>query len=145
MSSAGDWHGGCMAVAEFSQRGCILPQRLPFIMELVCKALEFDDSSKATAVNVRDAACYICWAFARGFGKDTLNYDILKTLAFKLVSTALFDRSVNVRRAAGAAFQVNFIQRFSQGYCSYNFRKMLVEIYFQRKLINFLKELFYQQ
>uniref|UniRef100_A0A914Y3C6 Tubulin-specific chaperone D n=1 Tax=Panagrolaimus superbus TaxID=310955 RepID=A0A914Y3C6_9BILA len=76
-------------------------------MELVCKALEFDDSSKATAVNVRDAACYICWAFARGFGKDTLDYEILKTLAFKLVSTALFDRSVNVRRAAGAAFQEN--------------------------------------
>uniref|UniRef100_A0A914Q9Q7 Tubulin-specific chaperone D n=1 Tax=Panagrolaimus davidi TaxID=227884 RepID=A0A914Q9Q7_9BILA len=107
MSSAGDWHGGCMAIAEFSQRGCILPKRLPFVMELVCKALEFDDSAKATAVNVRDAACYICWAFARGFGKDTLEYEILKNLAFKLVSTALFDRSVNVRRAAGAAFQEN--------------------------------------
>ena len=95
-----------MAIAEFSQRGCILPKRLPHVMDIVCKALEFDDIVRATAVNVRDASCYICWAFARGFGKDTLDLDLLKTVAFKLVTTALFDRSVNVRRAASAAFQV---------------------------------------
>ena len=104
-ASAGHWHGGAMAIAELSQRGCILPERLPIVMDLVSKALIFEDDARATAVNVRDAACYICWAFARGF-EPKLMIPFLEKLASNLIVTALFDRSVNVRRAASAAFQV---------------------------------------
>ncbi|KAE9554096.1 hypothetical protein FO519_002685 [Halicephalobus sp. NKZ332] len=105
-AAAGNWHGGGMAIAELSQRGCILPERLPIVMDLISKALIFEDDARATAVNVRDAACYICWAFARGF-EPKLIVSFLEKLASNLIVTALFDRSVNVRRAASAAFQEN--------------------------------------
>lgn len=106
---AGHWHGGAMAIAELSQRGCILPERLSTVMNVISKALQFDDAH-ATAVNVRDAACYICWASARGF-EPVLMAPFAENLASKLIVTALFDRSVNVRRAASAAFQVSFFEQ----------------------------------
>ena len=122
-ASAGHWHGGAMAIAELSQRGCILPARLPIVMDLVSKALIFEDDARATAVNVRDAACYICWAFARGF-EPKLMIPFLEKLASNLIATALFDRSVNVRRAASAAFQVVF---YFHIFNELKFRKMSEE------------------
>uniref|UniRef100_A0A7E4W5P1 Tubulin-specific chaperone D n=1 Tax=Panagrellus redivivus TaxID=6233 RepID=A0A7E4W5P1_PANRE len=106
VAEASQWHGGAMAIAELSQRGCILPTRLPAVMAVVDRALQFDDILRTTAINVRDAACYICWAFARGFEKRLLA-PLLTALGPKLVAIALFDHSVNVRRAASAAFQEN--------------------------------------
>jgi hypothetical protein len=62
--------------------------------------------SYAIGAHVRDAACYIFWSFARAFNAQEIEpfaLDIAKTL----VSTSLFDREIQVRRAASAAFQEN--------------------------------------
>uniref|UniRef100_A0A914GRG9 Tubulin-specific chaperone D n=1 Tax=Globodera rostochiensis TaxID=31243 RepID=A0A914GRG9_GLORO len=91
--AANSWHGGCLALAELCRRGCLLPDQVPKVMLL-------------SAVNVRDAACYICWAFARAYEAELLR-KLLSPLAGILLSVALFDREVNVRRAASAAFQEN--------------------------------------
>jgi hypothetical protein len=64
----------------------------------------------AASVNVRDAACYICWAFARAYEAQIFREHV-ETLAGQLVCLALFDREVNIRRAASAAFQVNWRHR----------------------------------
>ena len=71
------------------------------------KALLFDHTTFITgAVGIRDSACYICWSFSRAYEKTTLESGGLRELASTLVCMALFDREVNVRRAASAAFQV---------------------------------------
>jgi len=54
--------------------------------------------------HIRDAACYVCWAFARAYDPEVLKPHIHEIATNLLVVTA-FDREVNCRRAASAAFQ----------------------------------------
>ncbi|KAK0426669.1 hypothetical protein QR680_009836 [Steinernema hermaphroditum] len=102
------WHGGCMALAELTRRGCILPEQLVDVIPLIKKALVFEEPQGRFALgeNVRDAACYICWAFARAYEPQVLA-PYIQDLATELVNVALFDREVTVRRAASAAYQEN--------------------------------------
>ncbi|XP_063077112.1 tubulin-specific chaperone D [Engraulis encrasicolus] len=102
------WHGGCLALAELGRRGLLLPSRLPDVVPLILKALTYDEKRGACSVgsNVRDAACYVCWAFARAYEPVELK-PFVDQIASALVITALFDRNVNCRRAASAAFQEN--------------------------------------
>ena len=66
---ANAWHGGCLALAELARRGLLLPSRLPEVLPRLVTALHYDVPRGATSVgtHVRDAACYVCWAFARAF------------------------------------------------------------------------------
>ncbi|KAH7727513.1 beta-tubulin cofactor D family protein [Aphelenchoides avenae] len=106
--SSSAWHGGSLALAELCHRGCLLPEQLPPVMDILCRALLFegDDAKPVASVNVRDAACYICWAFARAYEAPVLA-PYMERVAHSLVCLALFDREVNIRRAASAAFQEN--------------------------------------
>jgi hypothetical protein len=54
--------------------------------------------------NVRDAACYIAWAFARAYDPEVLK-KYVPDLSSNLLITCIYDREVNCRRAASAAFQ----------------------------------------
>ncbi|KAL4858426.1 Tubulin-folding cofactor D [Chlorella vulgaris] len=105
---AGDtaWHGGCMGLAELARRGLLLPERLPEVVPLVVAALEYDVRRGPCSVgaHVRDAAAYVCWAFARAYSPHTLG-DTVTALAPALITAACYDREVNCRRAAAAAFQ----------------------------------------
>lgn len=42
---------------------------LSVVVPLILKALTYDEKRGACSVgsNVRDAACYVCWAFARAY------------------------------------------------------------------------------
>ena len=99
-------HGGCLAVAELSRRGLLLPVRLNAAVPLTVRALHFDVRSAAHSVgaNVRDAACYCVWAFARAYEPAVLRPHAA-VLARSLLLLAVYDREVNVRRAACAAYQ----------------------------------------
>ncbi|THD25262.1 Tubulin-specific chaperone D [Fasciola hepatica] len=102
------WHGACLALAELGRRSLLLPSKLPEVMPVILRALFYDERSgdHSYGSNVRDAACYVCWAFARAYqAADLAPY--VTQVAQSLVLVSLFDREVNVRRAAAAAFQEN--------------------------------------
>lgn len=102
------WHGGCLALAELGRRGLLLPSRLENVVPVILKALTYDEKRGACSVgsNVRDAACYVCWAFARAYEPQELK-PFVNEVASALIIAAVFDRDVNCRRAASAAFQEN--------------------------------------
>lgn len=102
------WHGGCLAIAELGRRGLLLPSRLPDVTPLIVAGLNYEEQRGRFSVgtNVRDAACYVCWAFARAYQPQEFAPFVSK-IAASLITTSLFDREVNCRRAASAAFQEN--------------------------------------
>lgn len=101
-----DWHGACLALAEMARRGLLLPDRLREIVVKIVEAIHFDVPRRQTSVgvNVRDAACYTYWALARAYSPETLR-PYVPQLGESIVIAFLFDREVNCRRAASAAFQ----------------------------------------
>lgn len=102
------WHGGCLALAELARRGLLLPSRLDDVIPKILRALQYDirRGSHSVGAHVRDAACYVCWAFARAYAPEVFEQYVSK-LSSGLLKTAIFDREVNCRRAASAAFQEN--------------------------------------
>ncbi|CCI43796.1 unnamed protein product [Albugo candida] len=103
----GAWHGGSLALAELARRGLLLPQRLPQAVECTEKALRYDVRRGAHSIgaHVRDAACYTCWCFARAYEPALFLPYIKEILASAMLINCVFDREVNCRRAASAAFQ----------------------------------------
>ncbi|XP_077385116.1 tubulin-specific chaperone D isoform X1 [Festucalex cinctus] len=103
-----NWHGGCLALAELGRRGLLLPSRLTHVVPLITKALTYDEKRGACSIgsNVRDAACYVCWSFARAYDPKELK-PFVNQIASSLLVTTVFDRNVSCRKAASAAFQEN--------------------------------------
>ncbi len=81
--------------------------RLPEVVQVVLRALVYDErkGSFSVGAHIRDAACYVCWSFARAYDPDVLK-PVVDQVANALVVVTVFDREVNCRRAASAAFQV---------------------------------------
>lgn len=106
--SNGAWHGGCLALAELARRGLLLPERLPTVIPVMKKALVYDEirGNFSVGSHVRDAACYVLWAFARAFEPHVVE-PYVHDIATSLIIVMLFDREINCRRAASAAFQEN--------------------------------------
>ncbi|XP_017022183.1 tubulin-specific chaperone D [Drosophila kikkawai] len=100
------WHGGCLALAELAKRGLLLPHRLEELVPLLMQALFYDEMKGYMSVgqHIRDSACYMCWAFARAYNPDDVKPFVHK-ISSGLLTVAVFDREVNCRRAASAAFQ----------------------------------------
>eukprot|EP00986_Skeletonema_menzelii_P017354 scaffold19153_cov80-Skeletonema_menzelii.AAC.9 len=100
------WHGACLALAELARRGLLLPERLGEVVPIIVRAIGYDvrRGQHSVGTHVRDASCYTCWAFARAYEPSVLR-PYVRMLSVALVLTSLFDREVNCRRAASAAFQ----------------------------------------
>lgn len=95
-----------MELFSTAKRGLLLPYRLEVLVPLLLQALVYDELKGYMSVgqHIRDAACYMCWAFARAYEPDVLKPFINKISAGLLITT-VFDREINCRRAASAAFQ----------------------------------------
>jgi len=102
------WHGSCLAIAELGRRGLLLPNRLEKVVDFITKALVYDEKRGSFSVgsHIRDAACYVCWSFARAYDPEVTRPFVHK-IASSLLIVTVFDREVNCRRAASAAFQEN--------------------------------------
>lgn len=103
--SDSEWHGSLLALAEVLRRS--LPVQLDRVSAILRKALFFEQkrSTFSLGINVRDAACYVCWSL---FRCAKLPSSQLTEIYGWLISLACFDREVNVRRAAAAALQEGF-------------------------------------
>ncbi|KAF0701134.1 Aste57867_8357 [Aphanomyces stellatus] len=101
------WHGASLAIAELSRRCVLLPERLPEAVSAVSSALMYDVRRGAHSIgaHVRDAACYACWSFARAYEPSLFLPYLQQTLAPIMLTVCAFDRELNCRRAAAAAFQ----------------------------------------
>lgn len=97
------WHGACLALAEVIRHRFLLPERIPEILPILREALRYD-RKKAGGAIVRDAACYVAWSLARSYNCSYM-YEVSPVLACELLALACFDREINIRRAAAAAFQ----------------------------------------
>ena len=106
VASENMWHGGCLALAEMTRRnvvvGAILPELVPIIQDGLVYDVRRGYSSVGT--NVRDSASYVCWALARTQAKKDMSV-AFQHLAPVLMACACYDREINCRRAAAAAFQ----------------------------------------
>ncbi|KAI8979034.1 armadillo-type protein [Pilobolus umbonatus] len=102
------WHGASLAIAELARRGLLLPDRLRETIPWITRGLKFDlkRGSHSIGAHVRDACCYVCWAFARAYAPHILE-PFVQEIAHTLVVVSVFDREINVRRASSAAFQEN--------------------------------------
>lgn len=91
------WHGGCLAIAELCRRGLLLPTRLEPLMQVLGNALIYDVQKGSISVgkNVRDAACYVVWTFARAYSPEIMQKYVSK-LAQYLIVVALFDEKLIV-------------------------------------------------
>uniref|UniRef100_A0A3Q1CSU8 Tubulin-specific chaperone D n=1 Tax=Amphiprion ocellaris TaxID=80972 RepID=A0A3Q1CSU8_AMPOC len=78
------WHGGCLALAELGRRGLLLPSRLT---DGICMKLSLNNTQTIIIYTL----CSILFVYP----------------CSALLITAVFDRNVNCRRAASAAFQEN--------------------------------------
>ena len=102
------WHGSCLALAELTRRGLLLPNRLIECIPWIIRGLTFEQrkGTYALGTNVRDPACYVVWSVARAYESKVVEPFSAK-LAEALVVVSLTDREVSIRRAASAAFQEN--------------------------------------
>lgn len=102
------WHGATLACAEFARQGLINKLKVATALEWVLKALSYDvrKGSHSIGSNVRDAACYFLWSLPRTQDPEVIR-PYAERLAQSLMTAALFDREVHIRRAASAAFQEN--------------------------------------
>lgn len=75
----------------------MLPVRLPDVVPLVIKALTYDEPRGYNSVGtiVRDAACYVCWAFARAYHPSVIG-PYCPDIAKALLTVACFDREVSL-------------------------------------------------
>ena len=71
-----------MALAELCRRGLLLPERLNQCVKVLDKALIYDINrgNHSVGANVRDAACYVVWSFARAYAPEIMRPHI-KTLS----------------------------------------------------------------
>ncbi|KAJ1897006.1 hypothetical protein LPJ81_004619 [Coemansia sp. IMI 209127] len=109
MTSEYSWHGALMSIAELSRRGLLPPQMLRETIPWIVRGLtyEIQRGNYSVGSNVRDAACYVMWSFARINNplSKAVFAELSTHMATALVSVATFDREPNVRRAASAAYQ----------------------------------------
>lgn len=92
----GAWHGGCLALAELGRRGLLMPSRLPEVVPVILSALNYDVIKGYTSVgaHIRDAACYVCWSFARAYNTEDLA-PFVEEIASALLVVTVFDREVS--------------------------------------------------
>ncbi|TNJ30496.1 Tubulin specific chaperone D [Giardia muris] len=97
------WHGAGMALGEIIRCGLLMPERISQVSKVVAEALRFE--RQKSGVIVRDTACFIVWSLSRAYHTCQELMLEASTIAANILVVALFDREVNIRRAAAAAFQ----------------------------------------
>lgn len=82
------------------RRGLLLSENLPLVVPAVIKALVYDEPKGYTSVgsHIRDAACYVCWSFARAFSTNDIQ-PYVEEIAGALLAVACYDREVIINNS----------------------------------------------
>ena len=99
-----EFHTKCLICGEFARSGIASLRPAPLI-ETAISALEKERTLVTTlGQQIRDAGCAIIWSLAR---RDKSDYmlSVIEMVLPALLNTALFERDINLRRAAAAALQ----------------------------------------
>jgi hypothetical protein len=116
--SEASWHGAVLSLAECARLSLIDIGRWSLAITWLMAALQLDQrrSTRAIGTSVRDAACYVLWSITRSSSQEAILLFSDK-LAHLLVAVSLFDREVQIRRAASAVFQeaVGRLDAFVEG------------------------------
>jgi hypothetical protein len=101
-------HGLALSFAELLRNGVDCSQIAQKLTSftIFCLSFELSKGTYAIGSQVRDSACYICWAWIRYSGSFIKNNpDLIGRLSCGLLAMSIFDREISCRRAASAAFQ----------------------------------------
>jgi len=95
------WQGALLCLSEICRKNKPDEAVIEELERVLPLALTFDIPKGAITVggHVRDAACYLAWTLARSTKRVPL------PIVHACITTACFDREINVRRAASAALQ----------------------------------------
>lgn len=76
-----------------------MPVRLKDVVPVIVQALVYDEQKGSLSVgdHIRDAACYVCWAFARAYDPEEMK-PYVNTIASALLITTVFDREVIISK-----------------------------------------------
>lgn len=96
-------HGACLAGGQLLGARRAAPPGALAAFVAHCLRFELSKGTHAVGSAVRDAACYVCWAWSRyGPAPDS---SAVRVLAARLLCLSLLDREIACRRAGNAAFQ----------------------------------------
>lgn len=97
---------------------------------LLTQALLFDRKRGVQSIGagVRDSAAYVLWSLARTLRPSQISAEAANQLATRLVSVALYDRDIHIRRAASAAFQESVGRWVSFSWDSFARRRKLIPL-----------------
>ena len=84
-----------LSIAELSRRGLLLPEKLKEFFPLLKRALiyEKNEGTHCVGANIRDAACFVVWAFARAYDPSVLKPYVLD-LSRDLLTVCVFDKNI---------------------------------------------------
>lgn len=99
IESDSTWNGACLAIAELSRNGLILPKKIKHVIPSIVKSLSYDykKGNRNVGLHVRDSACYVFWALSRAYNAGVMS-SFSHFIACSLINTALFDREISCRR-----------------------------------------------
>ncbi|WBW72296.1 tubulin specific chaperone cofactor D, Alp1 [Schizosaccharomyces osmophilus] len=98
------WHGSMLFFARLANMRLLKHKTILHILPLVELGLSYEIrvGTRVSGQSIRDASCYFIWSLYRSYLRKDIE-PVQLNLVHTLLQTLLFDREVNIRRAATAA------------------------------------------
>ncbi|EPY50656.1 tubulin specific chaperone cofactor D [Schizosaccharomyces cryophilus OY26] len=98
------WHGSMLFFARLANMRLLKYKTILHILPLVELGLSYEIrvGTRVSGQSIRDASCYFIWSLYRSYSRKDIE-PVQLNLILSLLQTLLFDREVNIRRAATAA------------------------------------------
>ena len=106
-----EYHTICMCLGEICRRNTMLfssNQIRDLLVPIVSRAvdaLEKERDSLSMSQQIRDSGCAVVWSLSRVIPKELFADCLIVPSVPSLINTSLFERDINLRRAAAAALQ----------------------------------------
>ncbi|EPX72328.1 tubulin specific chaperone cofactor D [Schizosaccharomyces octosporus yFS286] len=98
------WHGSILFFARLANMRLLKYKTILHILPLIELGLSYEIrvGTRVSGQSIRDASCYFIWSLYRSYSRKDIE-PVQLNIVINLLQTVLFDREVNIRRAATAA------------------------------------------